>query len=99
MVTDHRFDSNSDVTVTKQVDSKTVSLGSNYVSNDPICTIKRWDKAAISYKDVSYPQIVLAYDKDRGACRSSRYTDIIIQNKGQNKAQVHRDTLVFSRYF
>ena len=48
------------------MDSKTVSLGSNYVSNDPICTIKRWDKAVISYKDVSYPQIVLAYDKDRG---------------------------------
>lgn len=61
---DHRTDLNSGITITKWVDNKTVLVASNYVQVHPMDTIKRWDKASNTRKDITCPQIVKAYNKN-----------------------------------
>lgn len=75
------------------------SSGPNYVGNDPVSTIKCWDKGSNSYNDISCIAIGLACYKNMGALDLADMLISLYRIKIKTKRWYMKYFLAFSRYF
>ena len=73
--------------------------GPNYVGNDPMSTIKCWDKVSNSYNDISCIPIGLACHKNMGALDLADMLISLYRINIKTKHWYMKDFLAFSRYF
>ena len=59
-------DANSGLTVPKRYDNKSVQIASTYCDPDASGSVKCWDRSAKKYVRISYPTVVLKYNKNMG---------------------------------
>lgn len=63
------FDSKEDTSKTFvtvcRFDSRAVTLVPNYVSTEPVASVKRWNKMAKRYVEIPHPRLVAAYNSYR----------------------------------
>lgn len=70
---DHRVDSDRGVAIVRWFDRKAVTLVSNFVSVDPIQSVKRYDRKSKVHVDVPRPAIVATYNSFMGGIDQHNY--------------------------
>lgn len=70
---DFKLDTSIDVAIVRWYDNRAVTLVSNYVSTEPVASVKRWDKKTKQYIDIPRPHIVAVYNSYMGGTDVHNY--------------------------
>ena len=60
---DYRFDSNKEILITKWVDNKSVTVGTNYDIIQPTRNVQRWQRDKKCKGNVPQPNVLNSYNK------------------------------------
>ena len=63
---DYRVDLNTGLFIVRWTDNSTVQLASDFVGNEPMGNLNRWDSHGREKEDIACPKIIAMYNKSMG---------------------------------